>query len=103
FSQKEHLLSADFSQFDQISGENFNELPFCELLSSKFIEYDEALDRKMGRVFGEDGEHFEAPFEEGTFTKVEEKMVVELTLKVLQKQQVEVDGGHDGHHDKHYY
>ncbi|MCU9614536.1 DUF3794 domain-containing protein [Caldibacillus lycopersici] len=91
FSQKEHLLSGDFSQYDQISGEVFNELPYCELLYSKFIEYDEALDREMGVVYGPDGELINAPFEEGTFTKIEEKMVVELTLKVLQKQQVHID------------
>lgn len=98
FSQKERLLSADFSQHDQISGEVFNELPFCELLSSKFIEFDEALDRQMGHVFDHNGECLDAPFEEGTFTKLEEKMVVELTIKVLQKQQVEIKG-HDKHHD----
>lgn len=84
FSQKEKLLSGDFSQFDKKSGEVFNELSFFELLSSKFIEYDEALDRKMGHVFDYEGKSLEAPFEEGTFTKIEEKMVVELTLKVLQ-------------------
>jgi len=100
FSQKEKLLSADFSQFDQISGEVFNELPFCELLDSKFIEYDEAIDRKMGKVFDEYGDCLDSPFEEGTFTKVEEKMVIELTLKVLQNQQVKING--DGKHG-HYH
>jgi hypothetical protein len=100
FSQKENLLSADFSQYDQISGEVFNELPYCELLYSKFIEYDEALDREMGVVYGPDGECLDAPFEEGTFTKIEEKMVVELTLKVLQNQQVHIDRDHH-HHPKY--
>lgn len=96
FSNKEHLLSADFSQFDQISGEVFNELPYCELLSSHFIEYDEALNREMGEVFDKNGDYVDAPFEEGTFTKLEEKMVIELTLKVLQKQQVEIDSHYKG-------
>lgn len=101
FSQKEHLLSADFSQFDQISGEVYNELPYCELLSSQFIEYDEALNREMGMVYDASGDCLEAPFEEGTFTKVEEKMVVELTLKVLQNQQVQISGQakSDNQHD----
>lgn len=98
FSQKEKLLSADFSQYDQISGEVFNELPYCELLSSKFIEYDEALDREMGRVISCYGDRMEAPFEEGTFTKIEEKMVVELTIKILQNQQVHIDKDHHHHH-----
>ncbi len=91
FSSKEHLLSADLSQFDQYSGEEYNELPWCEILSSRFIQYDEALDRKMGRVYDQQGKSIDAPFEEGTFTKIEEKMVVEVKLKVLQKQQVNVD------------
>jgi hypothetical protein len=94
FSKKEHLLSGDFSQFDQISGEVFNELPYCELLSSNFIEYDEALDRDMGKVYEESGQRMGAPFEEGTFRVIEEKMIVELTFKVLQKQQVEVDSSY---------
>jgi hypothetical protein len=96
FSSKEDLLSGDLSQFDQYSGEEFNELPYCELLSSRFIQYDEALDRKMGRVHNEKGESIDAPFEEGTFTSIEEKMVVEIKLKVLQKQQMNVDS------KKHY-
>ncbi|OIJ21462.1 hypothetical protein BKP45_01445 [Anaerobacillus alkalidiazotrophicus] len=91
FSSKEHLLSGDLSQFDQFSGEEFNELPYCELLSSRFIQYDESLDRKMGQVYNQRGECIKAPFEEGTFTKIEEKMVVEIKLKVLQKQQMNVD------------
>ncbi len=104
FSSKDHLLSGDLSEFDQISGEEFNELPFCELISSRFIEFDEALDRKMGRVNDRNGERMESPFEEGTFTKIEEKMVIELTLKVLQKQQVEIDSKHeDKHKDKGKY
>lgn len=91
FSSKEKLLAGDLSQFDQFSGEDFNELPYCELLSSRFIQYDEALDRKMGRVYDEKGNKIDAPFEEGTFNSIEEKMVVELKLKVLQKQQINVD------------
>ncbi|WP_342045872.1 CsxC family protein [Bacillus sp. OTU530] len=90
FSPKEHLLSGDLSQFDQLSGEHFNELPFCELIESRFIEFDEALDRQMGRVLNARGEVLHSPFEEGTFTRVEEKMVIELTVKVLQNQQVNV-------------
>ncbi|UCZ51426.1 DUF3794 domain-containing protein [Bacillus shivajii] len=99
YSSKEKLLSADLSQFDQISGEEFNELPYCEILSSHFIEYDEALDRNMGEVFNKHDKRLPAPFEEGTFTSVEEKMVVEVKLKVLQNQQVNVDSKH---HDKYY-
>jgi len=98
FPEKERLLSTDFSQFNEISEEVFNELPFCELLSSKFIEYDEILNRKMGEVWDGHRNRLEAPFEEGTFTKIEEKMVIELTLKVLQNQQVQMGGHEDSKH-----
>ncbi|MBU9712350.1 CsxC family protein [Evansella tamaricis] len=90
FSSKDKLLSADLSEFDQISGEAFNELPYCQLVKSRFIEYDESLDRNMGQVYNRDRKLIDAPFEEGTFTKIEEKMVVELKVKVLQKQQLDV-------------
>lgn len=95
FFQKEKLLSAEFSQYNQISGEVFNEHPYCELLSSNFIECNETLDREMGRVIDSYGKRMRAPFECGTFTKLKEKTVVELTLKVLQNQQVNI--GRDYH------
>ncbi|WEG14843.1 DUF3794 domain-containing protein [Pullulanibacillus sp. KACC 23026] len=87
FSQKDQLLSGDLSEFNQISGEVFNELPYCELLSSQFVEMDEYLDQKMGDVYNEHNFKIDAPFEEGSFQTVEEKMVIELSLKVLQNQQ----------------
>lgn len=100
YPAKENLLSGDLSQFNQVSGEVYNELPFCELISSHFVEYDEALDRKMGRVHNKHGK-MEAPFEEGTFTKIEEKMVIEVTLKVLQNQQLRVNDDFYDDHDDH--
>lgn len=81
FPAKERLLAGDLSEFNQISKEVFNELPFCELISAKIIEMDEALDRES--LPG-------GPFEEGTFTRMEEKMVIKLKLKVLQNQQVKL-------------
>lgn len=84
-SQKDKLLAGDLSQFDEESVEYFNELPYCELISAHVVEYDEALDRKPLP---------EGPFEEGTFTQIEEKMVIYLTLKVLQLQQLRVHSGH---------
>lgn len=94
FSPKDQLMSNDFTEYNQINQEVFNELPYCELLSSKFIELDEVLDRKMGEVKNDKDHRIEAPFEEGTFRNIEEKMVIELTLKVLQKQQVQLN--HNG-------
>jgi hypothetical protein len=79
FPAKDYLASGDLSEFNQVSTEFFNELPFVELVSSTIIEYDEYINRAP--VPG-------GPFEEQEFTVVEEKMVIYLTLKVLQNQQV---------------
>lgn len=82
FPEKDELLTSDLSQFHQESKQFYNELPFCELISSKIIEWDEAIDRMPLP-----GAH---PIDEGFFTTIEEKMVVDFTLKVLQNQQVRI-------------
>lgn len=83
FAEKDKLLSGDLSEFNQIIVENFNELPFCELISARIFEFDEFIGRK--RTHDD-----KLPFEEKFFRKIEEKMVVELTIKVLQNRQVEI-------------
>ncbi|BAU27858.1 hypothetical protein DFP93_10912 [Aneurinibacillus soli] len=80
--EKDHLLSNDLSQFHQTSRQHYNELPFCELVYSNIIEWDEAIDRMPL------SDH--TPIGEGYFTTVEEKMVLDLTVKVLQEQQVRI-------------
>ncbi|MFT9493969.1 CsxC family protein [Anaerosolibacter sp.] len=83
FADKDNLMSGDLSEFNQISTEYFNELPFCELISSRIVEFDEQL----GRVRHD---HHKMPFEEKQFKSIEEKMVIFLTLKVLQNRQVAI-------------
>ncbi|MDD4169676.1 MAG: hypothetical protein PHD36_05380 [Desulfotomaculaceae bacterium] len=83
FAEKDFLASGDFSEFNQVSTEYFNELPFCELISATITEFDEFLCRK--RPHG-----VKVPFEEFEFRMIEEKMVIDLTLKVLQKRQVAI-------------
>lgn len=82
FPEKDHLLSSDLSQFHQVSQQFYNQLPFCELLDSNIVEWDEAVDRTP--LPGH------APFEEGTFQNIVEKMFLEFTIKVLQNQQIEI-------------
>lgn len=82
FPEKDHLLSSDLSQFHQESAQFYNEIPFCELLQSNITEWDEAIDRKP--LPGN------APFEEGTFENLVEKMIVRFRIKLLQKQQVRI-------------
>jgi len=79
FPEKDRLLSGDLSEFNQESFEYFNELPYCELISSTITEFDEFLNREP--ISG-------GPFEERTFTQFNEKMVIVLRFKLLQNQQV---------------
>jgi hypothetical protein len=83
FAEKDNLLSGDLSEINQIRTEFFNELPFCELISATIFEFDEFINRERPH-------NADLPFEEKFFRKLEEKMVIELTLKVLQNRQVEI-------------
>ena len=101
FPEKDDFQSNDLSQFHQESTQYYNELPFSELISSSIIEWDEAIDRVR---FCED----DAPLGEGCFNQVEEKMVLDVRLKVLQNQQVRVcsttnDPCHHDHDDHKDY
>ena len=84
FPDKDHLLSNDLSQFHQSSMQNFNEMPFCELISSSITEWDEAINRKP--VHGHYG-----TVNEGVFNTIIEKVHLQFVIKVLQKQQARVE------------
>ncbi len=82
YPEKDEFQSSDLSQFHQDSTQFYNELPFCELISSSIIEWDEAINRcDLPK---------DAPIGEGYFNVIEEKMVLDITLKVLQNQQIRV-------------
>lgn len=83
FADKNELLSGDLSEFNQISTEFFNELPFCELISSRIVQFDEYLNPMPPAKD-------KVPFEEREFKSIEEKMVIYLTLKILQNKQVAI-------------
>ncbi|PFA67801.1 DUF3794 domain-containing protein [Bacillus sp. AFS015802] len=82
FPEKDKFLSSDLSQFHQSSTQFYNRLPFCEIVSSKIIEWDEATDRKL---FGDN------PDSEGYFSHMIEKMNLRFTVRVLQEQLITVD------------
>ena len=92
--EKDEFQSNDLSQFHQESTQHYNELPYCQLISSSIIEWDEAIDRCEF--------HEGAPIGEGYFKQVEEKMVLDITLKVLQNQQIRVSSTTNDDCDKSY-
>lgn len=81
FAEKDDLLAGDLSEINQFRTENFNELPFCELITATLYEFDEFIGRHRPH-------QTDLPFEEKLFKELEEKMVIELTLKLLQNRQV---------------
>jgi hypothetical protein len=85
FPEKDQLMSTDISQFHQQSTEFFNEQVFCELIRADITEWDEALDRVA--IPGTTGI---TAVEEGQFTQLSEKMILDLQFKILQNQQVRV-------------
>lgn len=66
-------LDDELPTFHQISEEFFNELPFCKLLSSKIVEFDECINLKDSK---------------NDFIQVQEKMLVQIRMEVLQNQPV---------------
>ncbi|MEW8974320.1 MAG: CsxC family protein, partial [Tissierellaceae bacterium] len=79
--KKSASTSGDWSEFNQLSEEFFNELPFCKLLSSNITEFNEYIDRKLLSSTG-------ISSKEEFFIQIEEKMVIELKLEILQNQPV---------------
>lgn len=79
FSDQDEILSSDISELNQISTAFYNELPFCELSSSKIVDFHEFLNKvPANRSF----------YEETFFNEIEEKTVINLTIKILQYRQV---------------
>lgn len=79
FPEKDHYMSSDLSEFHQTSTQYYNSLPYCELITSTITGWEEAVDRETAG---------NSPINEGYFTTIVEKMMVQFTVKVLQDQQV---------------
>lgn len=82
FSEKDNLLAGDLSEYNQFRTENFNELPYCDLISANIFEFDEFVGKRVP--------YQNMPFEEKLFSNIEERMVIELRLKLLQRRQVAI-------------
>lgn len=85
FSEKDALMSADLREHNQISTEYFNELPYCDLVSARIVEFDEQLMPEQPKE-----KYIVTPFEEKRFRRIEEKMVIFLSLRLLQKRLVAI-------------
>ncbi|HLR20903.1 MAG TPA: hypothetical protein VK087_02740 [Tissierellaceae bacterium] len=80
-------LSKDFCEYNQESLEFFNKKPFCDLIFSRIVEFDKYVDPTNSNDNN-------SSFPERTFTQIEERMVIELGLRILQKQQVSIPATH---------
>ncbi len=86
-----HKLSRDQHEFGNINAELLNEKLFCELVKTSVIELDIILD---GCQFKKGGQT------DKIFRTFKEKMVVLITLKVLQNQQVSISKDKEKKKDK---
>lgn len=84
YPEKDQMLSSDLSQFHQVSTQFYNQIPFCELVSSDIVQWDEAVDRYPLPNNG--------PFEEGTFHNIVEKTFLQFRVRVYQNQQIALNG-----------
>ena len=66
----------------------YNEQPYCELISAAFFE----LDFSPNSHHDSHGSHNSKCSNNGSFNKLREKIVTDLTLKVLQVQQIPLNG-----------
>jgi len=82
YAKKDGLLSGDISELNQTSTEYFNDLPYCKIISSKVVDSNEYLNRRIIR---------NGPLGEGVFKEFEQKMVIDIVLKVLQKRLVQIN------------
>lgn len=73
-------IDKDLDIFNQINEEFFNEIPFCKLLSSKIIEFDELVNLKDS---------------ERDFIQIQENMAIEIRVEVLQNQPVVILSAND--------
>jgi hypothetical protein len=87
---KDRLHGTDLSQFHQDSTQFFNEMPYCELIQADIIEIDEALTPLTNITVPGDNADQNLLVGERIFTSLSEKMVLELTVKLLQLQQVRI-------------
>jgi hypothetical protein len=87
---KDRLHGTDLSQFHQDSTQFFNEMPYCELIQADIIEIDEALTPLTNVTVPGANADQNLLVGERTFTALSEKMVLELTVKLLQLQQVRI-------------
>ncbi|MCT4621014.1 MAG: hypothetical protein N4A62_16700 [Marinisporobacter sp.] len=76
-------LKVDTNKRDQLNVEFYDELPYCRLVNSKIVENNRVIED--GNLKGTKDDP-----KESVFRKIEENMVIFLTFKILQKQQVKI-------------
>lgn len=81
-SPQDEPESDDFPELNQISTAFYNELPFCELTSSKIVEFYD--------FFNPSGSKGSSPYALRSFESIEEKMVIYLSLKIMQYRKVAI-------------
>lgn len=79
-TESDSILSNDIPSLQQLSKQYYNELPYCELVSSNIMDWNEPIDKQSLQS--------KNSIKEVCFTKMGEKIMVDFTIKLLQYQQV---------------
>jgi hypothetical protein len=80
FFDNDESFTNDVAGSDRISTFFYNEIPFCELASSKIVESFEAVNNK--------NINYTTPLKQGHYDRLEENMVIYLTIMILQYRKV---------------
>ncbi|WP_129598889.1 CsxC family protein [Anaerophilus nitritogenes] len=80
YIEQDNRFNEKVTQKNQKSIEYFNEIPYCEVVSSRVIEINEYMDLSKFHLYKK----------EKTFKSIEEKIVIYLTLRILQNRQVNI-------------
>lgn len=82
-NEEDEMYCDGFTEVSRVSNEYYNEVPYCELVSSKMVEHDECIKSS-------DKSNLLGDKKKGEYKILEEKGVLYLTLKILQNRQVAI-------------
>lgn len=82
-NEEDEMYCDGFTEKSRVSNEYYNEVPYCELVSSKMVEHDECIKPcDKNNLLGDK--------KKSEYKILEEKGVLYLTLKILQDRQVAI-------------
>ncbi|QXM07139.1 hypothetical protein [Crassaminicella indica] len=76
-------FAVEINKSSEFCTEFYNAFPYCQLANSRIITYNEEINDQISKNMDQNSKEIE-------FTKLEEKMALFLTIKILQNRQVKI-------------